>query len=436
MINIISKILPAIISSAYIFSADSSNISYNHSKIVPIPDLSFITKVYTGLDILEQMDFRLIKGKSVAVLTNQTAVNRNGVHILDLLKSYEKVKVSFILAMEHGIWGLDDKRATLLGREQVDPLHKAPIIDLFETYVYPPSWVMDKIDLIIIDFQGTGSRYPTFFATMSKVFEAASNHKVPILLLDRPNPIRGDIINGPIPRTDFQSYESYHLFPIRHGLTIGEAALIINELGWTKDSKRVDLEILPMANWNRNMWFDETKLFWRNPKPSLTNEINLLAYVGMDLFRGTNMNLGFGTNNQYLMIGAPWLETSFLIKKLDDLNLNGVSFEDLKYRPNGSIYHDRIPKYDGQSCSGIKIKIDDRNNFEPIQTATSIIALIHRLHPKHFQWQKENYIDKLFGSNELRVHSAQGKPLDHLPGIWQKDIYRFSEFRKPYLIYR
>ena len=436
MINVVSKILPTITLSAYIFGADSSNTSYNYSKIISIPDLSFTTKVYTGLDILEQMDFRLLKDKSVAILTNQTALNRNGVHILDLLKSYKKVEVSFLLAMEHGLWGLDDKRATLLGREQVDPLHKAPIIDLFETHVYPPSWVMDKIDMIIIDFQDTGSRYPTFLATMSKVFESASNHKVPILILDRPNPIRGDIINGPIPRTDFQSYESYHLFPIRHGLTIGEAALIINELGWTKNSKRVDLDILPMANWNRNMWFDETKLFWRNPKPSLTNEINLLAYVGMDLFRGTNMNLGFGTNDQYLVIGAPWLETSFLIKKLDDLNLNGVSFEELEYRPNGSIFYDRVPRYDGQSCSGIKIKIEDRNHYEPIQTATSIITLIHRLHPKHFQWQKENYIDKLFGSNELRVHSAQGKPLDHLPGIWQKDVIRFSEFRKPYLIYR
>ena len=141
------------------FGQDSSKAFFQFSKLMPIPDLSFFNQVYTGLDILEQMDFKSLDGKSIALYTNQTAVNRNGIHILDLLKNVPSVNVSVLLSPEHGIWGLDDSRAKLVGREQVDPLHGAPIIDLFSTYVYPPHWVMDKVDLILIEFQDTGSRY-------------------------------------------------------------------------------------------------------------------------------------------------------------------------------------------------------------------------------------------------------------------------------------
>ena len=417
------------------FGQDSSKASFQYSTLMPIPDLSFFNQVYTGLDILEQMDFKSLEGKSIALYTNQTAVNRNGIHILDLLKNVSSVKVSVLLAPEHGIWGLDDNRAKLVGREQVDPLHGAPIIDLFSTYVYPPHWIMDKVDLILIDFQDTGSRYSTYMATMSKIFETASERRIPVMVLDRPNPLRGDIVDGPVPRTEFQSYESYHLFPIRHGLTLGEMSILINEMGWIKDLKRVDLTVVPMSNWDRDMWFDDTGLSWRNPAPFLLNPSNLLAYAGMDLFRGTNMNIGFGTDTPYMIVGSPWLVTSFLIQKLKDQHLPGIEFKEIKYRPTGSIYHIRVPKYDGQSCSGIQLSITDRDEFNPLTTATTIMLLIHRLHPREFQWEEAGYIDKLFGTNDLRIIAAQKKPPNHLPALWAQDVYKFNEFRQTFLIY-
>tara|TARA_B100001750_G_scaffold244628_1_gene262402 strand:- start:305 stop:1612 length:1308 start_codon:yes stop_codon:yes gene_type:complete len=417
------------------FGQDSSKASFQYSTLMPIPDLSFFNQVYTGLDILEQMDFKSLDGKSIALYTNQTAVNRNGIHILDLLKNVSSVKVSVLLAPEHGIWGLDDNRAKLVGREQVDPLHGAPIIDLFSTYVYPPHWIMDKVDLILIDFQDTGSRYSTYMATMSKIFETASERRIPVMVLDRPNPLRGDIVDGPVPRTEFQSYESYHLFPIRHGLTLGEMSILINEMGWIKDLKRVDLTVVPMSNWDRDMWFDDTELSWRNPAPFLLNPSNLLAYAGMDLFRGTNMNIGFGTDTPYMIVGSPWLVTSFLIQKLKDQHLPGIEFKEIKYRPTGSIYHIRVPKYDGQSCSGIQLSITDRDEFNPLTTATTIMLLIHRLHPREFQWEEAGYIDKLFGTNDLRIIAAQKKPPNHLPALWAQDVYKFNEFRQTFLIY-
>lgn len=414
---------------------DSSSSTFQYSTVLEIPDLSFFEQVYTGLDILEQMDFNPIRNKTITILGNHTAINRNGKHLLDLLMEFPDVKVLSLLAPEYGIWGLDDKRAKLIGKNQIEPMHSAKIIDLFNRYVYPPDWLLNEIDLILVDFQDTGIRYSTFIATMSKVFESASDKNIPVILLDRPNPIRGDIIDGPVPRTEFQSFEGYHLFPIRHGLTLGEAAIMINEMGWVKDSKRINLTVIPMANWNRKSWFDETKLKWQNPIPFLRNLNTLLAYAGMDLFRGTNMNVGFGTDSPYLTVGAPWLVTSFLLEKLNDMELRGVSFKEVKYRPRGSVYYNRVPEYDGKSCSGIQLTITNRNEFDPLATATSMMFLIHRLHPKEFRWKEDGYIDKLFGTDLLRITAAQGKPSDHLPSQWAKDVYKFSEFRHPFLIY-
>ena len=425
-----------IILSSLLYGSDIPKVKFENSIILPIPDLSFFENTYTGLDIIEQMDFEPFENKKIAILTNHTAVNRNGKHLLDLIHKANNSNVLFILAFENGLWGVDDKRSTLIGREGVEPLHEAPIIDLFDTYVYPPHWVMDEVDFLLVDFQDTGSRYATYIATMSKVFEAASNHKVPVILLDRPNPIRGDILEGPIPRAEYQSYESYHLLPIRHGLTYGEISIMINEMGWIDKSKKVDLTVVPMANWNRNQWFSETALVWKNPKPSIQNEETLLAYSGMDIFRGTNMNIGFGTETPYLIVGAPWLSTTFLLEKLRSKLFEGVEFSEISYRPHGSSYHKRVPKYDGQSCSGIKIFIKNKDTFEPLKVATSILFLINQLHPREFQWEANDYIDKLFGTNELRVMAAQKKPASHLTAIWSQDIYKFSEFRQKFLIYK
>ena len=419
-----------------LFGKAFDNSTFKNSKVMDVPDLSFTNKVYSGLDILEQMDFRPIKNKSIVIVTNQTAINRNGTHLLDLLKPITNIKVKAILELEYGLWGIDDKRAKLIGREKIEPVHGAKIIDLFNKYVYPPSWVFKNTDILLIDIQDTGSRYTTFNATLSKIFESASDMKVDVIILDRPNPIRGDIVEGPIPRTEFQSYESYHLLPIRHGLTIGEISIIANEMGWIKDLKKIQLTVIPLSNWKRKMWYHETSFIWKEPAPYIKNELTLLAYSGMDLFRGTNVNLGFGTEKPYLIVGAPWLEINFFLKKLNEQNLKGVNFKAIKYRPKGSTNFNKVPIYDGLSCSGIELEIIDMNEFNPIITATTIILLMHQLHPRQFQWKKGGYIDQLFGSDILRVIASQKKSPDQLPPHWHKDVYRFLDFRKSFLLYK
>ena len=281
----------------------------------------------------------------------------------------------------------------------------------------------------------TGSRYSTFIASITKLFESASKHRIPVIILDRPNPIGGVKIEGPLPRTNFQSFEAYHLLPIRHGMTIGEILLMVNEMGWAKDLMRVELSIIPIVNWERNQYLDETSLPWKKPVPYINDINSLIMFSGMDLLRGTNLNVGFGTKSPYLIFGSPWLASSFFKEKLDMLNLPGVSFEEIEYRPKGSMYYNRVAKYNGRSCSGIKINVIDKNLVKPLETATSIITLIERLHPREFQWAAHGYIDKLFGSNQLRLFVAQKKPPSYLSPQYIHDEIEFSKFRNKFLLY-
>ena len=400
-----------------------------------MPDLSFFDHIYTGLDILEQMDFKFLKNKNVGLFCNHTAVNRNNTHLLDLIGKNKTINIKAIFEPEFGIWGVDDKRAKLIGGERIDPVSGAKIFNLLKRSLYPPDWILKELDLIVIDIQDTGSRYSTFIASITKLFESASKHRIPVIILDRPNPIGGVKIEGPLPRTNFQSFEAYHLLPIRHGMTIGEILLMVNEMGWAKDLMRVELSIIPIVNWERNQYLDETSLPWKKPVPYINDINSLIMFSGMDLLRGTNLNVGFGTDSPYLIFGSPWLASSFFKEKLDMLNLPGVSFEEIEYRPKGSMYYNRVAKYNGRSCSGIKINVIDKNLVKPLETATSIITLIERLHPREFQWAAHGYIDKLFGSNQLRLFVAQKKPPSYLSPQYMHDEIEFSKFRNKFLLY-
>jgi len=413
--------------------SDSSRFTY--STLLEIPDLSFLNRVYSGLDILEQMDFKPIRGKKIGILCNQTSVNHNGKHILDLLKPFQDIEVVVLFSPEYGLWGADDNRIVLKGGHEIDPVHGARIIDLFERYKVPPNWAISKLDYIIVDIQDTGVRHTTFMTSITKLMESASDHKVPVMILDRPNPIRADIFDGPIPRPEYQSFEAYHLVPMRHGLTLGEYAIMVNENGWVKDLKRVDLRIMPMANYKRQMSYSETKLPWVNPTPFLNDVESTLMYVGMDLFRGTNINVGFGTDKPYLRFGSPWLSNRYLIEQLENLNIPGVSYKLVKYKPMGHEGKKKVPQYDQSFCSGIDIVVTDFTMCNPIVVATSIIILMERIHPREFQWIGNGYVDKLYGSNFFRIFAAQKKPPSHLPLMWMHDVLKFSTFRNAFLIY-
>ena len=416
--------------SIYLFGQE-----FRYSQIKNIPDFSFAPHVFTGLDILEQLDIAPLKGKKIAVLCNQTAVNRGGEHLLEILAS-NGIEVKTLFAPEFGLFGSGNKRLKLFTKEKnIEPTTGARIIDLFGEHIYPPDESIIGIDLILVDIQDTGVRYSTFITTITKIMETASKNNIPVLILDRPNPLRGDVIDGPVVRPAYQSFEGYHLVPIRHGYTIGEFILMVNEMGWAKDLARVDLTVIPMANWKRDHWFNETGLPWVQPTPDISDLETLLAFSGMALLKGTNLNTGHGTDKPYLRVGAPWLSGHHLMEKLNALSLSGVRFSVIKYKPMHRQGMKFIPLYLDEICNGIEIEITDRNEFDPLAISTAIIITTKYLYPREFQWASNNYIDKLFGSNILRTFTAQGKPADYLPPLWFHDILRFSEFRQRFYLY-
>ncbi len=410
--------------------------SYKYSVVMPTPDLSFHSSIFYGLDILEQMDFKPLYGKKIGVLTNQTAVNRKGVHFLDLLKEHPKVNVEIIFTPQYGLFAEQNERFKIEGKEKYDPIYNARIVEIFGRNVKPPEWSIRGLDLIIVDIQDTGVRFSTYLTTITKLLEVASEWRTPVIILDRPNPLRGDRVDGPVVRPQFQSFEGYHIIPIRHGMTIGELSIMANEMGWIKDMKRANLTVIPMANWKRSYWLDKSEHPWIKPHPNIKTIRTNLSYAGFGLIEGTNLNDGRGTDRPYMRVGAPWLSGFHLAEKLIRLNLPGVEFRVVEYIPRRKQADKVIPLHVNKVCSGIDIQITDPNRFDPIATATSIMVLTQQLYPKEFRWDELNRIDMLFGHSQLRVFAAQGKPANYLPPLWLKDVLKFNEFRQRFLIYK
>jgi len=428
--HIIKSILLNLICLSFISSQ-----SYNHSVVMPVPDLSFHSSIFYGLDILEQMDFKPLYDKSIGVFTNQTAVNRKGVHLLDLLKTHPKIDVEVIYTPQFGLFADQNERFKITGKEKFDPIHNARIVEVFGRNVKPPEWSVRGLDLILIDIQDTGVRFSTYLATITKILEVASEWKIPVIVLDRPNPLRGDRIDGPVVRAKFQSFEGYHLIPIRHGMTVGELSIMANEMGWIKDMKRANLTIIPMANWKRSYWLDQSEHPWISPHPEIGDIRTNLSYAGFGLIEGSNLNDGRGTDRPYMRAGAPWLSGFHLAEKLIKLDLPGVEFRVVEYIPRKKEANKAVPLHVNKVCNGIDILITDPNRFDPLATATSILILANQLYPKEFKWDELNRIDMLFGHSQLRLFAAQGKPANYLPPLWLKDVIKFNEFRQKFLIY-
>ncbi len=423
-------IIPVLLSLAAVVCGQE----FQYSKIYPVPDLSFYPGVLTGLDILQQMDFEPLQGKRIAVLCNQSAINRKGEHLLDFINSQWDITVKTIFTPEYGLFGRQNDDVRLSGKDDLDPVTGAKIINLFGRYVIPPKWSLTDVDLILIDITDPGIRYFTYMTTITKMMETASLLEIPVIVLDRPNPVRGDIMDGPVVRASFQSFVGYHLVPIRHGLTVGEYSLMINEMGWVKDLARVDLTVIPMVNWERKMWYDETGLPAVVLAPHLKSLDAIIMYIGTALVDGTNLSVGKGTDKPYFRIGAPWIAGLYLYNTIQQLELPGVKFSAVSFTPQKIQRIAEIPAYAGQTCNGLEFTITDRDLFDPLLTAASIIVVIEQLHPHQFNWNGD-YIDKLIGYDLLRTFVAQKKKPEYLPARWAHDIIRFAEFRQRFLLY-
>jgi len=387
-------------------------------------------KVKTGADLLFTKYFKYIKGKNIGVVTNPTALLSDGRHLVDALYENKEVKIAALFGPEHGI------RADTTGavKSSIDPITGIPIYSLYGKTYKPTPAMLKNIDVLIFDIQDVGARFYTFISTLGFAMEAASEKGIPIIVLDRPNPIRGEYVDGPVALDSMESFVAYAPIPTAYGMTIGELALMYNQEGWLHNGKKCNLIVAKMEGWTRNLWYDQTGLKWIKPSPNMISLSTAIVYPGTCIFEGTNVSEGRGTDKPFEYIGAPWLNAVEAAKDLNHYNLEGVKFEPIQITPVKTPNNAAQPKYFNQKCNDVYIKVTDRNIFKPVESALYLLWEIKKNSPENFKWREKTF-DRLCGTPKVRLMLDEGKSPGEIISSWKEDLNIFKKIRSKYLLY-
>ena len=387
--------------------------------------VSYLSGQYqSGLEVLSEDDFVILKGKNVAVVVNQTSVDQNGDHLIKLAHE-NGVTIKAVFTPEHGFKGVAGAGEKV--ENGIEPLTGAPIYSLYGETKKPTSEMLKGIDILVFDMQDIGVRYYTYVSTLTLTMEAAAESGIPIMVLDRLNPLGSDI-SGPLLDVEFSSFVGMHPIPVRHGMTLGELAQMINGEGWLSNGIMADLTIIPFEG-NINQKVRE-KAFNPPPSPNMSNLETAWLYQGLCLLEGTNLSEGRGTDLPFKLIGAPWLDNQKLYDELVKTKHPLDEFKIAEFTPL-SIPAAKYPKYEGEKCLGLRI-----NNLEnPIDWTIKLLAIIKSLHPEQFKFLESNFIDKLYGSDRLRLSIENNENIDLIINHFNKYEDNFNEIRSKYLIY-
>jgi uncharacterized protein YbbC (DUF1343 family) len=389
--------------------------------------------VRTGLDVLCEQAFAPLSGLRVGLVTHPAAVDRHLRHACELLSQAPAVHLAAVFGPEHGFLGQAQDLAGV-GHGQ-DPHSGLRVHSLYgDTFdsLRPTDEQLDGLDALVIDLQDVGSRYYTFQATMLFCVEAAARRRLRAVVLDRPNPLGGTTVEGPMLKPGFESFVGIHALPIRHGLTIGELARLYQaERGWS-----VDLHVIPCEGWRREMDFDRTGLPWVLPSPNMPTVETAFVYPGQCLLEGTNLSEGRGTTRPFELCGAPWVDAPRLARRPHGENLPGVTFRPVWFRPT-------FQKFAGQTCGGVQLHVGDRNTFQPVRTGLAVLAALRELAGERFDWRREPYefvadrlaIDLLFGSDRERRALESGRTPRDIAREWEAEEEAFRHRRRPFLLY-
>lgn len=364
-----------------------------------------------------------VRGKRVGLITNHSAIDRAGRLDIDLIAQHQDLELVALLAPEHGIRGtvMDGVRI----ENETDPTTGIPIYSLYLSEDRGPTPAMLKdVDVLVYDLQEVGGRTWTYVSTMGLSMQAAAKKGIPFVVLDRPNPIGGEIVEGALLDPKFKTFVGMYPIPARHGMTVGELATFINKT----QGIGVELIVAKAANWKRSQWMDDAGLPWVNPSPNLRSLAALTSYPGSVYFEGTNLTEGRGTDRPFEQIGASWLNAPEVAKVMNQKQLPGIRFETITMTvlPTAA-------KFKGQTIPGIRFAITDRKSYRPVRTALLLIDEIRRQHPKEFAWS--GTIDRLTGSDKVRL-AIEGGRLPALLEEWDRQAAAWLESRKPFLLYR
>ena len=388
--------------------------------------------VKTGDDLLFEKHHDLVKGKRIGLVTNHSAVMSNGKHLADALSEDKDVKLVALFGPEHGIRGdAQDGKSIQHG---VDPKTGVNVYSLYGKITKPTDDMLKDVDVLMYDIQDVGARFYTFISTLFLTMESAAEHNIPFIVLDRPNPIRGTEVEGPLRDDSLKSFVGWAPMPVAHGMTVGELATMANERGWLKNGIKANLIVVKMEGWKRSLWLDETTLKWIKPSPNMATMRTAAVYPGTCFIEGTNVSEGRGSDKPFENIGAPWIDGGKLAKELNGYNLAGVRFESIDFTPVNIERMTTDPKYREQLCHGVYINVLHRNVFEPVRAGVALLSAIHKLFPEKFEF-RDRRIDILTGTPRIRTMILQGTSIDEIVNSWKNDVRDFKEAREKSLLY-
>ena len=389
-----------------------------------------MTAVLSGLDVLLGRLRTLLGGQSVGLLCHPASVTADLTPAAEALMRVKGMKLRRLFAPEHGITGAAQD-LVLVGHEK-DSLTGLPVMSLYGRRLDPDPRALDGLDALVVDLQDVGARYYTYNWTMALAMKAAARVHLPVIVLDRPNPLGGERLEGNWPEAGWSSFVGLYPLPIRHGMTMGELAGYLNN----KHELGCDLTVVPMLGWRRGMTWEDTGLPWVAPSPNMPTPDTARVYPGGCLVEGTNLSEGRGTTRPFEWIGAPYLDGPRLARALERRGLPGVRFRPVEFEP---AFH----KWKSQRCGGVQVHVTDAARFKPFATYLALIAEARRQAPRHFRWRRPPYefervrlpMDLLCGGPAIRRALERGVPLARLETSWRPDLVRFARERRPYLLY-
>jgi uncharacterized protein YbbC (DUF1343 family) len=388
--------------------------------------------VRTGIDLIEKRWPAKFRPANIGLLLHPASITRNFSHSADTCLRSKKFKVSALFGPQHGIRG-ETQDNMIEWNSFRDRKTGVPVYSLYGKTRKPLPEMLRDIDIMVIDLQDVGARYYTFIWTMALVMEACEEQNKAVVILDRPNPINGKAIEGPVLNQKYSSFVGLRRLPIRHGMTMGEIGLYFKDAFFNK----LSFDIIAMQGWKRDMWYNNTGLPWVLPSPNMPTLTTATVYPGMCLLEGTNISEGRGTTRPFEIFGAPFIDAEVFAKKIKDIRLPGVIFRPLHFLPT-------YQKHAGKLCGGAQIHVTDRERFKPFKTAAAILKTVYDLYPGKFRWNRPPYeyemkllpIDILAGTDRFRKDIEQSAPLESMEAWWKSELTDFdNKIRRKYLLY-
>jgi uncharacterized protein YbbC (DUF1343 family) len=416
-------------------------------QTMPNKNSSARPPVELGVEVLFAKHLDLIRGKRVGLITNPTGLDSKLDSIIELFRAHPDVKLVALYGPEHGVRG--NAQAGEYVPFYFDEHFQLPVFSLYGQTHKPPAdmmtnideymrtfdtkhegkqveaGMMSSVDVMVFDLQDVGTRVYTYIATMAYAMQACADAGIPFIVLDRPNPINGVAMEGSV--LEFPKYSSFiglYPIPLRHGMTAGELAQLFNVKFLPK---KCDLTVVPMENWTRDEWFDETSLPWTLPSPNLPTPDSATVYPGQVIIEGTNLSEGRGTTKPFEFFGAPWIDGFVLAKKLNELNLPGVKFREVYFTPTFS-------KFSGTNCGGCQMHVTDRNVFQPVATTLAILSVVKKTYGDKLELHA-SYFDRVLGTSSVREALERGEPVEKIVAGFKPGLAGFAKLREPFLLY-